>query len=287
MTLEWDANDERYYHHGVDRGVLYIRAPGVGINDFIEEPLSESAPTVAAFPWNGITGMDESGNGDSAIYYIDGKVFLADVDPTDFKGRLTAYGWPKKFGECLGMPEVAPGLVVDNQKPKQFDFSYRTLVGNGLGNDRFGYQIHLVYQAMASISGRNRKTVNNGPNPLEYAFDLVCTPVALPGYRPSAHYVIDTRYLPESALETIEEILYGTSTTRARMPRPQELYDLLSFGSAITFVSWTHPELGLVWTATGSSTNVIQTTPDTFEIRNVNGSWIDEDAGYYELQDTP
>lgn len=240
-----------------------------------------------AFPWNGITGFDESGNGDSSIHYIDGRVYLADVDPTDFSGKLTAYSWPDQFSEALGFPEAADGLYVDNQKPKQFDFSYRSLIGSGSTGDMFGYQIHLVYKAMASFSGRSRKTINNNSDPIDFGFDLVCTPVALPQYRPSAHYVIDTRHLAKATVDQLEGILYGDATHAPRMPTPTELFDILNFGDAITFVKFTHPVLGECWTASGSLENVHYTGPDTFEILNVNGSWINEPAGQYQLQDTP
>lgn len=266
--LIWDKVDERYFHHGIDRGVLYI-----GGNDPV--------------PWNGITNFDESGNGDSSFYYIDGRVYLADVDATDFAGRLSAYAWPNEFSEVLGMPEIASGLYVDNQKPKQFGFSYRTLIGSGLSGDVFGYQIHLVYKAMATIAGRSRKTLNASASPMEFNFDLTCTPVALPGYRPSSHYIIDTRNLSPLVVAELELILYGDATHDARLPDPEELYDLLNFGSAITFTTFIHPELGLCWTASGSSANVHYTSDENFEILNVNGSWISVPDGTYQLSDTP
>ncbi len=264
--LVWDAPDERYFHHGIDRGVLY--ATGFG-----------------AFPWNGITGFDESGNGDSSIYYIDGRVYMADVDATDFRGKLTAYSWPEEFSTSLGFPEATDGLYVDNQKPKRFGFSYRTLVGSGLNGDLFGYQIHLVYKAMASISGRNRKSLNKTPDPMEFGFDIVCTPVALPGFRPSAHYVIDTRRLSDATVSELETILYGDDVVAGRLPEPQELFDLLNFGSAITFVTFVHPILGECWIASGSNANVHMTSPTTWEILNVDG--VDHLDGTYDLYDTP
>lgn len=241
-----------------------------------------------AIPWNGITGFDESGNGDSSIHYVDGQVYLADVDPTDFSGKLSAYSWPDEFSEALGFPEVADGLYVDNQKPKRFDFSYRSLIGSGSTGDMFGYQIHLVYKAMASFAGRSRKTINNNSDPLEFGFDLVCTPVALPQYRPSAHYVIDTRHLAKATVTQLEGILYGDATHAPRMPTPTELFDILNFGTAITFVKFPHPVLGECWTASGAFSNVHYTGDgSTFEILNVNGSWISEPDGQYQLQDTP
>lgn len=266
MKIDWDDPDARYFQHGIDRGVLYPRGK-------------------KAVPWNGITGFDEAGNGESSIHYIDGKIFLADVEPSDFSGQLTAFMYPDEFSECIGVPEAADGFYVDNQRGKQFDFCYRSLIGSGVTGDMFGYQLHLVYNAMATIGARQRKTLTNTPAPMDFTFDIVATPVALPGYRPSAHYIIDTRHLDKSTIATLEGIIYGTPTEDARMPTPLELFDTLNFGSAITFTTWNHPTLGLCWTARGSYVNVHMTSDTTWEILNVNG--VDHGDGTYTLSDTP
>lgn len=262
--LTWDDPNERYFQHGVDRGVLY---PSVG------DPVA----------WNGVTGIDESGNGNSSILYIDGKVYLADVDPTDFAGKLTALFWPDAFSLCIGMPETTDGLYIDNQKPKRFNLSYRSLIGSGLDGDMFGYQIHLLYNAVASIGGRSRKTLNANADAMEFDFDIVATPVKLPTFRPSAHYIIDTRHLDAVSIQQLEDILYGPAdySTPPRMPTPSELYDLLNFGTSITFTD--HGDG--TWTARGAYANVHMTGPDTWEILNVNGT--DHGDGTYTLDDTP
>jgi hypothetical protein len=260
--LAWGAVDDRYYQHGIDRGVLYS---------------SVSDPVV----WNGLTGMDENNDGSSSLYYIDGRIYLADAEPGDFSGKLSAYFWPEAFAACVGIPEAADGFYVDNQKPKRFDLSYRSLIGSGLAGDMFGYQIHLVYNVMASLGTRSRKTINESPTPLEFTFDLVATPIALPGYRPTAHYIIDTRHLSPETLADLESILYGSVEADARMPTPIELYDMLRFGSSITFVD--HGDG--TWTASGATVNVHMTGPDTWEILNVNG--VNNGDGTYSLEDTP
>lgn len=212
--INWDAPNERYYEHGLDRGVLYP-APGVAV------------------PWNGLTGLTESGNGSSTMYYIDGQIYLADQDPSDFSGSITAYSYPDEFGACIGQPRVSEGLIVDNQKPTRFGMSYRSLVGSGTDGDMFGYQIHLVYNAMAAIGSRARKSINNTPSPLELSFDLVATPVAIPGLRPTAHLVIDTRYMTPDSISQIENILYGLGDVAGALPDPNVLYDMFNFGSDV------------------------------------------------------
>lgn len=265
--LEWDKIDQRYYHDGLDHGVLYLAG---------KDPV----------PWNGLTGCTEGGEGGAAsVLYRDGQIYLSKVAPSDFTERLTALWFPDEFGEALGMPQVTDGLIVDNQPPKQFDLSYRTIIGKGGKGDPFGHQIHLVYRAMASISSRQRKTLSGSPAPVEMEFSLVCTPVRLPGYRPTAHFIIDTRFLSKSQVTQLEGILYGSGDIPGRMPMPIELFDLLNFGSAITFTTWTHPTLGECWTAEGAASNVFMETETTFRIKNVNGT--DHGDGTYTLVDTP
>jgi len=264
--ITWDKATERYYQHGVDRGVLYATG---------KDPV----------PWNGITGVEEANNSSQTIHYIDGRIYLSDVEPGDFEGRLTALFYPDEFAECIGMPEVADGFIVDNQKAKQFSVSYRSLIGSGTAGDMFGYQIHLVYNAMATIGTRSRKTLGKNTDPIEFNFDLVATPIALRGFRPSAHYIIDTRHLDKATIAELEAILYGGPTTPGRMPTPDELFDMLNFGSAIIFTAFVHPSLGNCWRAEGSYANVHMTSPTTWEILNVNGT--NHGDGTYTLEDTP
>ena len=260
-SIEWDIATERYYHTGVDRGVLYLNE--------------------VAVPWNGITGITENGAGSTSVLYRDGNIYYSDVEPGDYQGSLTAFFWPDLFAECLGVPQIAPGLSIDNQRPKPFGASYRSLIGSGTQGDLFGYQIHLVYNAVASIGSVSRKTMTKAPEILEFSFDLVATPVRLPGFRPSAHFIIDTRNLEVGALEQLESILYGSPGEPARLPYPNELYDMLKFGSAITYVD--HGDG--TWTATGSSTNLIDNGDGTWEIHNTNG--VDNGDSTYQLTNTP
>lgn len=260
--IVWDDLDDRYFQTGLDRGVLY---PKTGI----------------PVPWNGLTGLDEVGNGTKTILYRDGRIFYADVEPGDYEGSLSAYFYPDEFAICAGIPQATDGLFVDNQKPQRFSLSYRNLVGSGLTGDIFGYQIHLVYNATASIGTRSRKTMTNTPEIMELAFDLVAVPVKLPGMRPSAHYILDTRFIDAPTLAQLEAILYGIGAVPGRMPLPLELFDLMNFGSSITFID----NLDGTWTAQGSNANIIDNGDGTWSINNVNGT--DNGDGTYSLVDTP
>lgn len=259
--MVWDAHDERYYMTGTDRGVLYSEG--------------------AAVPWNGIIGVTESGAGEKSVLYRDGHIYYSDVEPGDYEGSLNCFFWPDEFSKCLGMPEIAPGLYADYQKPRHFSLSYRSLIGSGNSGDMFGYQIHLVYNAIASMATRTRKTMTNTPSLDEFSFEMVATPVRVRGFRPTAHFIIDTRNMDPAVLASLEATMYGHDGVPGVMPDPVWLYDLLNFGSAITFVD----NLDGTWTASGSSANLIDNGDGTIQILNVNG--VDHGDGTYTLSDTP
>lgn len=272
--LQWDKPNERYYEHGIDRGVLYL--PG-------KDPI----------PWNGITAVDEGGAGSVSVLYRDGVIYLADSEASDFVGKVSAMFFPDAFSEIVGIPEVTDGLYVDNQKPKRFNLSYRSLVGNGSSGDVFGYRIHLIYNAVATINPRQRRTIGANIDPVDFTFDISCTPVKMTGYRPSAHYVIDTRFMTASKVAELEGILYGTGSTPGHIPTPDELFELMNYGNAITvtvhdFAEIELPEISVsvkTYTVDGSHSNVYELTDHTFQVDNANavdngdGTWTVSDGG--------
>jgi hypothetical protein len=112
---------------------------------------------------------------------------------------------------------------------------------------------------------------------VEFKFDLVCTPVKLPGYRPTAHYVIDTRGMSPSTLTQLETLLYGDN---ASMPTPTELYDIMNFGDAIVVTSHSNGTFDIE----ASSDNIQMLDFDHFQITNIN-STVPNGAGQYTISD--
>lgn len=259
MLLTWDAPTERYFHHGLDRGVLYLPDPVV---------------------WNGLITVDEMGGGESDIVYRDGKIIFADIDPSDFEANISAFTYPDEFSECLGIVEAAENLFVDNQKPKRFGLSYRTLVGSGTEGDMFGYQIHLVYNAIASIGRRQRKTLTDTPEPMTFDFNIVCTPVKIPGFRPSAHYILDTRGMNSGQITELEDVLYGSGVTAGTLPTVTDLFDMMNFG----VIMRVHDEGGGIVSIKGSSQYFTQLPDGSWSITNLNAidtgdEWSISDGG--------
>lgn len=214
--ITWDDLNERNYQRGLDRGVLYI--PG-------------HPPT----PWNGLLSVDEGSEaGAKSVMYRDGVAYLADVDASDFAASVTALFFPDVFSVCLGMPQIIDGFYIDNQKPKRFDMSYRTLIGNGSVGDEFGYQIHLIYNAIPSIGTRSRKTIGDDTSMTEFVIDLACTPVRVPGFRPSAHYVIDTRTMSPEDVRSMEGALYADVEEDWPIPTVPELINIVGKADIVT-----------------------------------------------------
>lgn len=259
--LEWNAPADRFFDAGLDRGVLYPK----------------NGPAV---PWNGLTGVDETGAEGAAVYYIDGRPFLYLPKPKEYEATLKAYTYPDEFSALMGVAEVADGMYLDSQLSDSFDLSYRTLVGNGVNGVDHGYKIHLVYNAVVAPQNLAYASMGSEINPIEMSWQIQAVPVRVEGFRPTAHIIVDTRHMSESKIQAIETLLYGDGTTNAAMPTPQVIFDLLSFGDAIIITD----NGDGTWTAEGSYENVYMVAPGVFTIENANAT--DNGDGTFTISST-
>lgn len=205
--IVWGGVGERFYEAGTDRGVLYIGNTGV--------------------PWNGLTGVKEkSSGGDPQPYYLDGFKYNNVAAAEEFEATIEAYSSPREFAVCDGSVSLGNGLYVTQQRRQKFGFSYRTRIGNDVDGLDHGYKIHLVYEALAAPADRDYGTINDSLEPLQFSWDISTLPKVLPGIRPTAHFVVDTREAPADVLAELEDILYGTETTSPRLISPTELAKL-------------------------------------------------------------
>lgn len=208
--LLWDKNGQRFFEVGVDRGVLYLK-DGSGV------------------PWNGLVSVEEGfGNDGSEPMYFDGRKTLDAPLVGDFSATLTAFTYPPEFQEYEGVGALGNGLFVDDQEPKTFGLSYRTLIGNDIQGPDRAYKIHLLYNLAATPSSKNRETLTDSPTPTNFSWSLSSTPQAANGYRPTAHVILDSRDMWPDMREGLESILYGGTTTEARLPTINELLDFVA-----------------------------------------------------------
>lgn len=212
--LVWGIVGERYFETGVDRGVLYVGDVGV--------------------PWNGLTAVNEAPTGgDAKPYYLDGIKYANLAAAEEFAASIEAYSSPQEFAVCDGTLSVNNGLFVTQQPRKPFGFSYRTRIGNDLKGTDYAYKIHLVYNALAAPASPNHGTLSDSQSINALSWGISTTPPRALGFRPTAHFVIDSRFTPAPLLSSVEDILYGSDAGQPRLPTQGELLDLFNGGVLI------------------------------------------------------
>jgi hypothetical protein len=209
--LEWDKAGERFFETGLDRGTF--------------QPTNSSGSD----PWSGLISVEEAPSGGAPRpYYIDGVKYLNLASVEEYEASITAFTAPPSFIWAEGVSSVQRGLYVTQQKRQAFHFSYRTRVGNdALGVD-YGYKIHIVYNALASPTGRSHSTIGDSAEPVELSWNVTTLPPKATGFRPTSHFIIESAKTPAALLTSIEDILYGSPTTFARIPNVTELVALFN-----------------------------------------------------------
>lgn len=210
-ALTWDETGKRLYETGVRKGVLYV--------------MDNSGTYPKGVAWNGLTAVTESPSGaDSNPLYADDIKYLDLRSAEEFGATIEAYTYPDEFAECDGTAELAEGVTVGQQARKTFGLCYRTVLGNDVSNDAYGYKLHLIYGATASPSEKGYQTVNDSPEAITFSWELTTTPVNVTGMKPTAIITIDSTKADPDKLAALEAILYGSGeNTTARLPLPDEV----------------------------------------------------------------
>lgn len=212
--LVFDELGKRFYETGVSNAVLF--------------PQADDGTYPKGVAWNGITAANESPSGaESNDQYADNMVYLSLTGAEKFEGTIEAFSSPAEFDECDGMKEISKGLTVSQQTRKQFGFAYKSILGNDIKGNDYGYKLHIWYGCKAAPSERSHSTVNDSPEPQNPSWSISSTPVAVPGAKPSSVLTFNSTTTPADKLKKIEDILYGTDEADARLPLPTELLELL------------------------------------------------------------
>ena len=238
--LVWDKTGERYYETGVNQGVLY--------------PIQSDGKYTKGVAWNGLSAVTESPSGaEASAIYADNIKYLnlmseaGVVGPEEgtkprkilmsaeeFGATIEAYTYPEEFAECDGSAELAKGVYAGQQQRKVFGLCYRTILGNDVLSNDYGYKLHLVYGALAAPSEKAYATVNDSPEAIALSWEVTTTPVeitkALNGkkLKPTACLTIDSTKVDAKNLAALEDILYGTEEAEARLPLPDEVIEIMS-----------------------------------------------------------
>lgn len=212
--LVWDATGERKYETGVRNGVLYV--------------MGEGGTYPKGVAWNGLTAVTESPSGaEATALYADDTKYLNLISAEEFGATIEAYTYPDEFAECDGSATLAAGVTIGQQPRKTFGMSYRTVYGNDVDNESYGYKLHLIYGAVAAPSEKAYATINDSPEAITFSWEVKTTPVNVIGHKPTASLTIDSTKVDKAKLTKIEEILYGKDEIEARLPLPDEIIQIL------------------------------------------------------------
>jgi len=213
--LKWDQTGERLYETGLRQGVVY--------------PQDATGAYPKGVAWNGLTAVTESPSGaDPTDLYADDGKYLTLRAAEDFGATLEAYTYPDEFAECDGTAFLTDGVKIGQQPRKAFGLCYRTVIGNDVELDNYGYKLHLIYGATVNPSERAFQTINDSPEAITFSWEMSTVPVSVKGHKPTAYLEIDSKKVDATKLGDLENILYGTGDTEARLPLPDEVLSILS-----------------------------------------------------------
>lgn len=219
-ALTWDGTGERRYETGVDHGVLYERDGSGAYTDGVA--------------WNGLTTVTESPSGAEATpQYADNIKYLNLVSVEEFGATIEAFTYPEEFNKYDGLGSPEAGVLIGQQDRGSFGFSYRSIVGNDLEGNAYGYKLHLVYGATATPSEKAYATVNDSPEAIGFSWEITTVPVAVgviggTFYKPTASMVIDSTKVDADALADLEEMLYGAVGVDPQLPLPADVVALFA-----------------------------------------------------------
>lgn len=222
MKIIWDKMGKRLYEAGVDRGVLY--------------PIQNNGLYTKGVCWNGLINISENPSGaEETPLWADNIKYLSMRSAEEFGANVEAYTYPDEFGECDGTAEIAPGVTIGQQNRKVFGLCYRTILGNDIDKNNYGYKLHLIYGCEAAPSEKGYGTISDNPDAVTFSWEITTTPVNVAGFKPTASLTIDSTKVDKEKLTELEEILYGKDPTtedggdgaEPRLPLPDEVMKLM------------------------------------------------------------
>lgn len=209
--LQWDLVGERRFETGVDRGVFY--------------PRNSAGVYTGGEAWNGLTAVTESPSGaETTKHYADNIPYLSLTSAEEFAATVEAFMWPAGFEAVDGLILPTPGLSVGQQVRKTFGLSYRTKIGNDVEAEDAGFKLHLIYGCKAQPSEKAYATISDSTEPNTFSWELSTDPVVLGTiggveYKPTSILTIDSTLVDAEALTEFEDILYGTESGGAVLPK--------------------------------------------------------------------
>ena len=216
--LKWDTAGERFWETGVDRVVLYVGN--------------------SAEAWSGVTAINESPSGaEPTKIYADNIVYGVVMSPEENSVTIEAFQYPELFNKCVGKEVLAKGAYLEQQPHMPFALCWRSMIGNDL-NDNAGYKLHIVPVMYASSSEDSSSTINDSPEQKSFSWSATAIPFKVDEDHNTSSVVFDSRVFNKTgrwnALMAIEDLLYGTDNTDAKMPTMSKILEIADSADAIT-----------------------------------------------------
>lgn len=240
--ISWSGVGDRVYEAGIDRGVLF-------------------ADGNTGVPWIGLVSVsqDQSG-GETKPRYQDGIKIGNRAAPEEFEATIEAYTYPTEFERCDGTYRGDNGLRFTQQRRKPFGMSYRSKIGNDTAGLALGYKVHLLYNLRAAPSDHGYKTLTDSSEPQTFTWKISSRAAIVVGYKPTAHFILDSRDVPAELLTAVEDLIYGTESTSPTLPTPGELMFLFdSYNDLIYDAGSPYTPVFVTYDAGSPSTPVLET----------------------------
>lgn len=211
--IVWDEVGKRIYETGVSKGVLYVQ--------------TDEGTYGKGVAWNGLTAVNESPSGaEPTPLYADDIKYLELTSAEEFGASIEAYTYPDEFEQCDGSASPADGVVIGQQPRKAFGLCYKTVKGNDVKNNDYGYKLHLIYGAKAAPSEKAYQTINDSPEAITFSWEVTTTPVNVTGFKPTSCLTIDSTKVVAEKLKQLEDQLYGTEAEEPKLLLPDEVINI-------------------------------------------------------------
>lgn len=217
VQIVHDKLDERYFDQGVDHGIMFDGVGGAYIN---------------GVAWNGLVNVTQSPSGaEPNKQYADNIVYVNLLSVEEFSATIEAYMAPPEFDKYNGVARMSGGLKIGQQNRGTFAFFWRTIRGTA-ENPEAGFVYHFAYGCQASPSEKSNGTQTDSPEPVSYNWSLSTTPVAVPGFKPTAYAEFDSLdpSLDPDNIAAVLAVVYGDAVNAPRLPLPAELDAMLNDG---------------------------------------------------------
>lgn len=260
--MQWDLMGSREFSSGLDQGVLYLE-DGSGV------------------PWNGLIEVSENQGNSLETINFDGRVINQIVRIASYTGTIRAYTYPEEFSRYIGHVEDSTGMLLAEQSPRRFSFSWRTKVADDVDPDGSHYRIHIVYDAVAIPETRAYRTLGLDASAEELSWRIEAVPSSVSGYRPTSHVILDTRRISPWVVADIEEILYGSDESDPYLPSIESFSGFLKGYDRIIITD----NGDGTWTAsTDREDAILVDSNGLFTIVDANATFIDPET--YEISST-